>query len=75
MIMRGHVHDGVVVLDDAVELPEGIAVRIEVLLPPNHELSRARRQGGQWRGEVQLANDFDVLPDDFAEAFGMKSSP
>jgi prevent-host-death family protein len=25
---------------------------------------------GAWRGQVQLAEDFDELPDDIAEAFG-----
>jgi prevent-host-death family protein len=25
---------------------------------------------GAWRGQVQIAEDFDELPDDIAEAFG-----
>jgi prevent-host-death family protein len=25
---------------------------------------------GRWRGQVQIAEDFDELPDDVAEAFG-----
>jgi prevent-host-death family protein len=29
------------------------------------------RQGGQWKGRVRIAEDFDVLPDDFAAALGM----
>ena len=29
------------------------------------------RQGGQWKGRVRIAEDFDVLPDDIAAAFGM----
>jgi prevent-host-death family protein len=29
------------------------------------------RQGGQWRGKVRIADDFDELPDDIAHAFGM----
>ena len=29
MVYRGHVEKGVVVLDDAVTLPEGLAVRVE----------------------------------------------
>ena len=33
----------------------------------------APRQGGQLRGKIQIADDFDTLPDDLAEAFGMKS--
>lgn len=31
-----------------------------------------RRQGGQWKGQVTIASDFDDLPDDLAESFGMK---
>jgi prevent-host-death family protein len=27
---------------------------------------------GVWRGRVWMADDFDGLPDDIAEAFGMK---
>lgn len=30
------------------------------------------RRGGQWKGRVQIAEDFDVLPDDIADAFGME---
>lgn len=29
------------------------------------------RTGGQWKGKVQIAEDFDVLPDDIAAAFGV----
>jgi prevent-host-death family protein len=27
---------------------------------------------GIWRGQVHIADDFDELPDDIAEAFGMR---
>jgi prevent-host-death family protein len=27
---------------------------------------------GAWRGRVRIAEDFDELPDDLAEAFGVK---
>jgi prevent-host-death family protein len=30
------------------------------------------RKGGQWKGKVRIAEDFDVLPDDIALAFGME---
>jgi prevent-host-death family protein len=30
------------------------------------------RRGGQWKGRVRIAEDFDVLPDDIAAAFGME---
>lgn len=31
------------------------------------------RVGGQWKGRIKIADDFDTLPDDLAEAFGMES--
>ena len=30
------------------------------------------RVGGQWKGRVTIAEDFDALPEDIAEAFGME---
>ncbi len=32
------------------------------------------RKGGQWKGRVRIAPDFDELPPDIAEAFGMTNS-
>ncbi len=29
------------------------------------------RQGGQWKGRVRIAKDFDSLPDGIAAAFGV----
>jgi len=29
------------------------------------------RQGGQWRGQVRIAPDFDELPPNLGEAFGL----
>jgi len=29
------------------------------------------RVGGQWKGRVRIAEDFDTLPDDIAAAFGI----
>ena len=29
------------------------------------------REGGQWKGRVRVADDFDSLPVDIADAFGM----
>jgi prevent-host-death family protein len=34
--------------------------------------SDAPRKGGQWKGKVRIAKDFDELPDDIARAFGME---
>jgi prevent-host-death family protein len=33
----------------------------------------APRQGGQWKGRVRIAEDFDELPEDMARGFGMGS--
>jgi hypothetical protein len=30
------------------------------------------RRGGQWKGRVKIAEDFDTLPDDIAAAFGIE---
>jgi prevent-host-death family protein len=30
------------------------------------------RRGGQWKGKVRIAEDFDDLPDDIARSFGME---
>ena len=30
------------------------------------------RKGGQWKGRVRMADDFDVLPEDIAAAFGIE---
>jgi hypothetical protein len=59
--LKAHVHDGQIVLDDPVELPEGVAV--EVLLPDNDdltELEAALEEGaGQIaRGEYEDAHAF-----------------
>ena len=39
--LKAHVHNGQIVLDEPVELPEGVAV--EVLLPENDELTANER--------------------------------
>lgn len=30
------------------------------------------RLGGQWKGRVRIADDFDTLPDEIASAFGVE---
>ena len=41
-----------------------------VRLVPIHR-DESPRKGGQWKGRVKIADDFDILPADIAEAFGM----
>jgi len=42
-----------------------------VRLVPIRE-SDTPRKGGQWKGRVRIAEDFDELPDDLARAFGIE---
>ncbi len=36
-----------------------------------YENNRQSRQPGALKGKIKIADDFDVLPDDIAEAFGL----
>lgn len=47
------------------------AGRPMVRLVPIHA-DATPRQGGQWKGRVRIADDFDTLPDDVASAFGIE---
>ncbi len=69
MVIRGHFQNGVVVPDEPVSIPEGTTVRIEVIESEQQQASR--RVGGMWKGQVVIAEDFDVLPADLADAFGV----
>jgi hypothetical protein len=75
MTLMGHVRNGVVVFDQPVQVPDGTVARVDLLTPnQNASASSQPRQGGQWKGQVAIAPDFDRLPDDLQEAFGMKDS-
>lgn len=65
MTYRGHVQNGVVVLDDPVAIPEGTVVEIEVLLAPQPEASDG---GGRTLVErlVSVIGKIEDLPTDFA---------
>ena len=39
------------------------------LIPYKSGTPQKPRQGGQWKGKVKIAPDFDELPDSFMEAF------
>lgn len=75
MTLTGHVRNGVVVFDQPLQVPDGTVVRVD--LPTLSRIASASpqpRQGGQWKGRVVIAPDFDLLPDDLQEALGMKDS-
>lgn len=71
MTLAGHIHNGVVVLDEPATLPEGAPVRVEVLAASAPPAAPARRQGGQYAGQIWMAPDFDEWPLDIQEALGM----
>ena len=39
-----------------------------------YERSEEPRRPGALRGKIKIADDFDALPEDIAEAFGMRDS-
>jgi len=43
-----------------------------VRLVPVRQSDQPRR-GGQWKGKVRIAEDFNELPDDIALAFGIEN--
>ena len=59
MVYRGHVRDGVVVLDQATDLPEGAEVRVAVATQDASESSLGARL-------MKFAGKLDGLPSDLA---------
>ncbi len=39
-----------------------------------YQRSEEQRRPGALKGQIEIADDFDELPEDIAEAFGMKKS-
>ncbi len=73
MVVQGVVHNGVVVPSEPLTVPEGTHVTIEIATSDlgQTDSSVAPRQGGWLKGQVSIAPDFDDLPDEIREAFGM----
>ena len=73
MVVQGVVHNGVVVPNEPLTVPEGTQVTIEIAIPEIDEMdaSLAPRQGGWLKGQVTIAPDFDEFPEEIREAFGM----
>jgi len=67
MIYRGHVKNGMVVLESEAQLPEGIEVRVEPVEPPPDE--PALDEHGQTLGQklMKYAGVLKDLPPDLAE--------
>ena len=45
---------------------------VEQELKTAAEAAQPERQGGQWKGRVRIADDFDELPADLEAALGMR---
>ena len=52
MTYKGHVKNGVIVLDDAVDMPEGMQVRVDFEAPADHEQPRCLQSFRQRYAEV-----------------------
>lgn len=75
MLVHGQVSNGSIIPDEPLQLPEGVRVTLEVQTEADATSLKAQpRQGGWWKGKVQIADDFDNLPADIAKAFGMEPS-
>jgi predicted DNA-binding antitoxin AbrB/MazE fold protein len=76
MVIQGVVHNGVIVTNEPLTLPEGTQVTIELKgSEPNQvDETKSPRQGGWLKGQIVIAPDFDELPDDMREAFGMNET-
>jgi len=65
MVLRGHVHNGVVQFDDPVVLPEGAAVNVELVssdTKPSPQPLEERPLEGKASIETQLAEIWQDLP-------------
>ncbi len=62
MIYRGHVKNGIVVLDEDVRLPDGTQVKVEAVQPAND--APRTTLGERFRNIIGVASD---LPADMAE--------
>ena len=69
MTFQGHIQNGVVILEEALTLPDGTPVRVEVVETAQQE--GQQRHGGQYAGQIWMAPDFDQWPADLQEALGM----
>jgi hypothetical protein len=65
MTYRGHFENGVVVLDEPANLPEGAAVRVQLVA--EHESQKTQgEQGSHLQHYQSIVGAIDDLPRDFA---------
>lgn len=60
MTYRGHVKNGQIALDEAVALPEGAEVTVEIV-------SNGEKRPTIWDKLLEMAGTVDGLPEDMAE--------
>ena len=74
MVVQGVVHNGIVIPNEPLAVPEGTQVTIAIESPSSDQTNASMppRQGGWLKGQVTIAPDFDELPDEIREAFGMR---
>ena len=76
MEKSGQIQNGAIVPDQPLSLPEGTRVQfgVEPVEPVEADAADGNaRIGGQLKNKIQIADDFDELPGDVAEPFGMES--
>lgn len=73
-----NIHEAKSQLSKLIELAEkgeeviiGRAGKPVARLVPYGPTSEGPRKGGQLKGQIWIADDFDALPEDIAAAFGM----
>ena len=73
MESSGQIQNGAIVPDQPLSLPEGTRVQFALVSTEDVATNGIPRKGGQLNGQIQIADDFDDLPTDIADAFGMES--
>lgn len=70
MQYQGHIANGVVVFDEPTTLPDGtkVEVLVDIAITRKHP-----RRGGQYAGQIVLAEDFDQWPEDISRHLEIES--
>lgn len=67
MTLLGHIHNGVVVLDEPTPLPEGAAVRIEFVLDGTDDANESAGPKTLYERYMSIIGAGKGLPSDLAE--------
>ncbi len=65
MTFRGHVENGVIVLDEPVTIADGVAVAVEVKILPSHETDKPEQS--RIERYRPLIGALDNIPSDWSE--------